>query len=85
MRSCGMALKPLPHWPLASANATWSRWLALSVFLPSQQPGKSWIRLTAAPFGQIGYLSSSTLSSKPAQVQDALVFLSPLIERLASP
>ncbi len=35
--SCGMARKPLGQAPLAWAKATWVRWLALSVFWPSQQ------------------------------------------------
>ena len=68
IRSCGMALKPCGHAPVClSANATWSRWLALSVFLPSQQPAKSCTRMTLLPFGQITYLSDSR-SSNPLQV-----------------
>src|SRR3954470_5876490 len=60
------------------------RWLALSVFWPSQQLGKVWIRSTLLPSGQIGYLSVSRFS-KPVQVHAARAFLVALVAGLASP
>src|SRR6266498_1426185 len=66
--SCGTARNPLAQRPFASGNTMCVRWLVLSVFLPSQQLGKVWIRLTLLPSGQIGYLSVSRFS-KPVHVQ----------------
>src|SRR3954469_6926278 len=60
------------------------RWLVLSVFLPSQQLGKVWIRSTLLPSGQIGYLSVSRFS-KPVQVHAARGFFVPLTDGFASP
>src|SRR4051812_25217834 len=54
------------------------------MFLPSQQPGKSWTRVTRAPRGQMGYLSDSR-SVKPEQVQVARAFAGPRLVGLASP
>src|SRR4051794_26649456 len=85
IRSCGMAMKPCGQAPLdRSANATWLRWLALSVFLPSQQPGKSCTRWTRLPPGQIGYLSDSR-SANPEHVQVARALAGPRLVGLASP
>src|SRR3954447_270822 len=85
IRNCGMARKPAGQVPVVlSAKATWLRWLALSMFLPSQQPGKSWIRVTRLPRGQIGYLSDSR-SVKPEQVQVARAFAGPRLVGFASP
>ena len=53
--------------------------------MPSQQLGKSWMRLTFEPCGQIGYLFISTLSSKPVQVHESLAFFGPLVPTFASP
>ncbi len=80
-----MALKPFGHLPFASAKATCSRCFAESMFLPSQQPGKSWMRLTFEPCGQIVYLASCTLSSKPVQVHESLAFFGPFWPAFASP
>src|SRR5438067_2362630 len=60
------------------------RWLVLSVFLPSQQLGKSWMRSTLLPPGQIGYLSMIRFSN-PVQVHAGRVFFVPLTAGLASP
>src|SRR6185369_9016524 len=85
MRSCGIALNPDGQAPvLTSANATWVRWLALSVFLPSQQPGKSSTRSTRLPAGQMTYLSVSRFS-KPLQVQAERALAGPRLVGLASP
>src|SRR5687768_14076929 len=85
IRSCGMALKPCGHAPVClSASATWSRWLALSAFLPSQQPAKSCTRMTLLPFGQITYLSESR-SSNPLQVHVARALAGPRLVGFASP
>nr|BFE88262.1 hypothetical protein GCM10020093_108630 [Planobispora longispora] len=61
------------------------RWLALSVFCPSQQLGKSRIRMTRLPRGQSGYLSVSTRLVNPLQVHWARAFAPPLVAALASP
>src|SRR3954471_15090961 len=83
--SRGTALKPCLHFPFSSGKTMWSRWLVESMFLPSQQLGNSWIRLTFLPFGQIGYLFMITLSSKPSQVHESLAFFGPFWLSLASP
>src|SRR3954469_12868253 len=85
--SCGIASKPFGQAPLlGSANASCVRWLALSMFLPSQQLWKAKVRTTLLPCGQSGYCSVSwTLSSKPVQLQCALAFARPLVVVLASP
>src|ERR1700733_10895520 len=84
-RSCGMATNPAGQAPVRwSANATCDRWFALSMFLPSQQPGKSCTRTTRCPAGQIGYLSDSR-SVKPEQVQEARALAGPRLVGLASP
>src|SRR4051812_36142795 len=63
----------------------WSRWFLLSMFLPSQQLGKSWMRSTLLPSGQIGYLLITVFRSNPPQLQDSRAFLVPLTDTLASP
>src|SRR5918912_1192272 len=85
--SCGIALKPFGQTPLAgSAKATCVRWLALSMFCPSQQLWKANVRTTLLPCGQIGYcVVSWTLFSKPVQLQCALALARPLVVVLASP
>src|SRR5882757_1780406 len=60
------------------------RWLAESVFLPSQQDGKCMIRSTALLLGHTGYLLVKRFS-KPVQVQVALALAGPLVTSLASP
>src|SRR5256885_13663513 len=84
MRSCGMALVPAGQAPLLSGNTTWVRWLALSMFLPSQQLAKSSTRCSGLPRGQIGYLVVNRLV-KPVQVHFALPLAPPLIAAFASP
>src|SRR5438105_481968 len=85
MRSCGMATNPAPQAPvLGSANATCVRWLALSVFLPSQQPGKSLMRSTLLPCGQITYVLVSRFSN-PLHVQDDRALAGPRLVGFASP
>src|SRR3954454_20626076 len=81
----GMALKPLVHAPSAPANATCVRWLALSVFRPSQQLWNVSDRTTRLPWGHSGYLSLSWRFSKPVQLQEALALAVPLVKDLASP
>src|SRR5690606_29459879 len=66
-------------------NATWLRWLALSMFWPSQQLWNSKMRTTWLPRGQSGYLSVSLRFSKPVQVQKLLAFAVPFVNDLASP
>src|SRR5213592_1191882 len=86
MVSCGMALKPPAQLPCASANATCVRWLALSMFWPSQQLWNLNERTTLLPWGQIGYcVVNCTLFSKPVQLQCALAFARPLVVVFASP
>src|SRR5690242_7574490 len=85
MRSWGMATNPAGQAPVVlSAKATWVRWLVLSMFLPSQQPGKSCTRSTFRPAGQIGYLSERR-SVKPEQIQVARALAGPRLVGLASP
>ena len=81
-----MAWKPCGHWPVrSSAKATWSRWLALSVFCPSQQPAKSRMRTSRLPSGHNGYLSVNARSSNPVHVHRALAFARPFVTAFASP
>src|SRR4051794_25772743 len=85
IRSCGTALVPAGQAPVTrSGNLMCDRWSALSVFLPSQQLGKSCTRITLLPFGQITYLSDSR-SVNPLQVQLARAFAGPRLVGLASP
>src|SRR3954449_13004598 len=82
--SCGTALNPLAHRPNWSGNTMCVRWLALSVFFPSQQLGNVWMRLTLLFCGQIGYLSVTRFSN-PVHVQLARSLAGPLVETFASP
>src|SRR5258708_27672155 len=85
IRSCGMATNPAGQAPVVlSAKARCDRWFVLSMFLPSQQPGKSCTRITLLFAGQIGYLSDSR-SAKPEQVQVARALAGPRLVGLASP
>src|SRR5687768_398444 len=84
IRNCGIATKPLGQAPLRSANARCVRWLALSVFLPSQQPGKSAIRTVWLPRGHSGYFVVTRFSN-PLQVHLALALAPPLVDDFASP
>src|SRR6185312_13343293 len=83
--SCGLALKPFGQLPSAWTNATWLRWLALSVFCPSQQLWKLDVRTSWLPSGHSTYLSVDCRSSKPVQLYEVLAFLRPLVNALASP
>src|SRR5436853_7525951 len=84
MRSAGIALVPLGHAPVLSGNTTCVRWLVLSMFVPSQQLGKSSWRTSSLPRGQSGYLVVNRLV-KPVQLHLALAAAPPLIAALASP
>jgi hypothetical protein len=83
--SCGIASKPAGQLPSGAAKATCVRWLALSMFRPSQQLWNLKVRTTSLPEGQSGYLSLSCRSSNPVQLQDALALAGPLTKALASP
>ncbi len=80
-----MGRKPDGQAPAASANATWVRWLALSMLRPSQQLWNLKVRTTSLPCGHSGYLSFSCRSSKPVQLQEALALAGPFTNALASP
>ncbi len=80
-----MALNPAGQAPSACANATWVRWLALSMLRPSQQLWNLKVRTTSLPCGHSGYRSFSCRSSNPVQLQDALALAVPLTNALASP
>ncbi len=67
------------------ANATWVRWLALSVFARPSSSGRRTSAPPDCPRGQIGYLSLSWRFSKPVQLQEALALASPLVNAFASP
>src|SRR4051794_37576305 len=56
----------------------WSRCDALCTLRPSQQPGKSNVRVTALPAGQRGYFAVKR-PSNPAQPHFALAFRPPLV------
>jgi hypothetical protein len=49
-----MMLEVFYHLPFASGKTMCSRCFAESMFLPSQQLGKSWMRLTFGPAGRSG-------------------------------
>ncbi len=83
--SWGTARKPSGQEPSSWTKAMWSRWLALSMFWPSQQLWKLTVRSTWLPSGHSGYLSVTCRSSKPEQLQEALALASPLVKDLASP
>src|SRR4051794_10960674 len=85
IRSWGTAFVPAGQAPVFGSGKTmWVRWLALSVFLPSQQLGKSCTRMTRLPLGQMTYLSESR-SVKPLQVQLARALAGPRLVGFASP
>src|SRR5690242_137280 len=79
-----MALVRAGQAPVLCGNTTCVGWLALSMCLPSQPRGKSRVRWTLRPRGQIGYCCEVRLV-KPVQVHLALALAPPLIAALASP
>src|SRR5688500_10421531 len=56
----------------------WSRCEALSTLRPSQQPGKSNVRVTELPAGHRGYFAVKR-PSNPVQPHFALAFRPPLV------
>src|SRR5260370_33402934 len=83
MCSWGTGLNPWGQIPLAAAGKTMCvRWLALSMFVPSQQLGKSRMRSTLLLPGQSGYFVV-VRSSKPVQVHWALALTPAWLAALA--
>ena len=84
IRSRGTATVPRGQRPDEFGNTMCERWLALSVFLPSQQLGNSRIRWIWLPCGHSGYFVVVRFVS-PLHVHLARALAGPLVSAFASP